>query len=150
MTRRKILLVLLILAGLLAASWLAVPKILDDVHGNVPIVFYGRVVNQEDKGVPNAEVSGFILAEQRFGVPIGFADTQIKKPISLRTDADGNFVIRGETGGSMDVKVASPYGYVGRDGKLFNFRKYSAATEVYTPDPGHPVIFHIQGPLPGS
>jgi hypothetical protein len=78
------------------------------VTGNVPITFYGRVVDQKNQPVPGVMVA----LEYRFGY---FTSPTTGKerwaPVSLTTDTNGDFVLDGVKGGFLQFMSVKRDGY---------------------------------------
>jgi len=89
--------ILVLFIALLAAS----PRLLDVFWGNVPITFYGRVVDESGKGVADAEVTMRVSAVDRLSVPVPFGAHQTSWPVTAVTGEDGTFEIRGGRGISI-------------------------------------------------
>src|SRR5689334_19468157 len=86
--------VLSILIGFIVAS----PFLLDALWGNVPIVFYGRIVDDSGNPVVGAEVSMHVLAQKRLHLPVPFASSQTGWAANATTGVNGRFVIHGGRG----------------------------------------------------
>jgi|GEM_PF-3708112 len=98
------------------------PYFLDAVWGNVPIVFYGRVVDETGKGVPDVEVTMNVIAMKRLSIPVAFAPNQTGWLVKSITDKNGDFVLHGGRGIALNIVSATKAGF---------------ADGVYGPGPGH-------------
>ncbi|MCI0553940.1 MAG: carboxypeptidase-like regulatory domain-containing protein, partial [Anaerolineae bacterium] len=105
---------------------------------NVPIRFWGRVVDQNGEAVQGAMVKRF--ARQWTG--FGKADFSI---IAKLTDAEGGFVIDGVSGDSVSIESIEKKGYVLSNKALMNFSFGGPVNpaSVHRPDPGRPVMFKM-------
>ena len=104
---------------------------------NVPIKFYGMVVDQFDKPVENADVYLGI----RFTPLIMW--TNIDKNFHLKTDKNGRFYLSGR-GNQVIIDKIFCDGY--RTKKIFKISSFSYNSRhgnPYVPDPNHPVVFVI-------
>ena len=104
---------------------------------NVPIKFYGKVVDQFDKPVVNADVYLGI----RFSPLLMW--TKRDKDSHLKTDKEGNFYLSGK-GNQVIIDKIECEGY--RTTKRFKQDSFSYNTRhinPHVPDPDHPVVFLI-------
>jgi hypothetical protein len=124
----------------------------EDPHktGNVPIVFYGKVVDQSNHPVANVEVGlgilvGYLNSKQEF--------KQKVENTSLVTDGEGKFVLDNKNGSSIQ------FNSIVKDGYRLSLKQAKATylynPSVFHPDLNNPVIFKMwkkQGdePLVGS
>jgi hypothetical protein len=76
---------------------------------NVPITFYGRVVDQDGKALPRAQV---VLRVQRPHFDPRYIATAEYVRSELTTDANGNFALTGITGRGLDLVSITKPGYV--------------------------------------
>jgi hypothetical protein len=108
------------------------------VTGNVPITFYGKVVDQN-----NQPVSGVGVAlEYRFGY---FTSPTTGKerwaPVSLTTDTNGDFILAGVKGGFLQFTSIEKEGYKLMPAQVKeNFMYYPPE---FHPDPANPVVFKM-------
>jgi hypothetical protein len=112
----------------------------EDPHitGNVPITFYGKVVDQNNQPVPEVKV--------RLQVRVGYftSPTTGKErwdPVSLETDADGKFVLSNVKGGFVQFNAIEKEGYklLPRQAK----EGYMYFPPQIHPDPTNPVVFKM-------
>lgn len=133
-----ILLSLFVAAVALAFSIWLFKKCLDKFWGNAHIRFYGRIVDENGVGVPAVTVSGFIVAHRPGLVPVPFADNQVRRGVSARTDEDGFFRIDGGIGVSLHLvhidSLKHPY-FVGGD----YYYSSSSGVSQFVPDETHPI-----------
>ncbi len=96
-----------------------------------PIEFYGRVLDQHEQPVPDAEIA------------LGWTASGGSKNGSVRSDTNGYFEFTGEKGKYLDVNVSKP-GYVGGKQARKGF-EYAAFFEFdfHVPDPKQPVVFRL-------
>jgi hypothetical protein len=114
---------------------------------NVPISFYGKVVDQEGKPVIGAKVSfDFIISHM--------AENRTETtPMIMQTDQDGRFLMTGVTGYGIDKVSIEKEGYElspkTSTGYVFGFNP------DYKPNPNNPMVFKMwkkrgKEPLVGS
>jgi hypothetical protein len=112
---------------------------------NVPIRFYGRVVDDQGVGVPGVQVSGEVSSEDPFHVPMPWTSSRRWKAFGASTDDSGNFTVEGLRGMNLFIKQITKRGYTmdlnGRYG--FNYASPDGTTPVYRPDPNQPVVFKV-------
>src|SRR5690242_11282018 len=133
--------------SVIVALTIAAPFILDAVWGNVPMVFYGRVVDENGRGVGGAQVSMQVVAERRLQIPAMFSSSHTGWATNAVTDESGNFVVRGVRGIYLKLNDVSKPGYgqvtVEGTGSEFYYSS-STGTAIYHPDPARPAIFHLR------
>jgi len=103
-------------------------------QANVPIDFYGRVVDQDTNTLPGVHVRVFIRHWSRanvFGLTGGSPDLYADRT----TGPDGRFEVHGETGDGLSVEVIEKAGYELEPTRL-NYAPSSGAFE-------NPVIFRM-------
>ena len=98
----------------------AAGRVLDRVAGNVPVRFYGRIADQEGRGVPGVPVTASVTVNDLIQVPVPVPQAT-QRVVTTTADADGNFVIDGGTGRSVQVDPFHLPGHVqpGRDQRYF-------------------------------
>jgi hypothetical protein len=114
---------------------------------NVPITFYGKVLDQESNAVPGAQV---IIA-----VSIVNRDTwggELKKA-TLETDQNGDFTVTGFVANSMDISSIKKNGFELSKKAVRSYRY--ALSDHFHPERDHPVVFRMwkkkgNEPLVGS
>lgn len=128
------------------------PYLLDALWGNVPIVFYGRVVDESGKGVPGAVVTMDVVAMKRLSVPVPFAPNQTGWLVKAVTGQNGEFIVHGGRGTSIeliDIKKANHgLAVLTQSGGDFTYTSRINGVLPYHPDPAHPAIFrlpHLKG-----
>lgn len=104
-----------------------------------PINFYGKVVDENEQ--PVSRVSAYFK----------WTDLSIKGTSEYQTfsDASGLFSMLGERGKRLSVTVSKEGYYSARDARLASFEYANPADGKFTPDPNHPVIFHLRKKGPG-
>ena len=107
------------------------------------VLFYGRVVDQTNRAVPDADVSGSIIYNT--GASGGTTKT------STRTDDRGYFSISGVFGRTLEIGLQkNGYAYGGGMGP-FQYTELINEEQRHHPDKLNPVIFRmwkLQGPEP--
>jgi hypothetical protein len=98
---------------------------------SVRIEFYGRIVDQDGAGVPGAVVRAQIVGDDR-------SLHQFVKGLTLETDPDGSYSVRGEQGTELIINDLRKDGYLPRAIGQFVFD--SSYPHPHRPDPGHPVV----------
>ncbi len=108
------------------------------ITGNVPITFYGKVVDQNNQPVSNVKV--------RLEVRVGYftsPTTGMERwdPVSLETESDGNFVLSNTNGGFLQFTSIEKEGYKLAPSQVkANFMFYP---RQFNPDPANPVVFKM-------
>ncbi len=108
---------------------------------DVPIQFWGRVVDETDGPVPDVSVNYEIAAY----VP-GGRGRMTSSGGKVSSDATGRFTISGVRGHELTVKQLQKTGYfaVGLDGRVFSYAQLSTQNgEIFRPDASHPVIYKM-------
>lgn len=104
----------------------------------VPIRFYGKVLDQDDRPLAEADV-GFRWNR------VNATNTEIESGIAgTKTDGSGLFSLEGQNGNQLAVSVGKP-GYYNAPQNPSSF-EYADPGEgaFYTPDPQNPVVFHLR------
>lgn len=141
--RRPIAIIVLGVVALVCAS----PYLLDALWGNVPIVFYGRVVDESGKGVPGAVVTMNVLAQMRLQIPAPFAPSQTGWLVTATTGPGGCFVIHGGRGTDLVIVSVEKSGFdKGVYGPGRSDFSYSPNPGVprFRPNRSAPEIFHVR------
>jgi hypothetical protein len=101
----------------------------------MPIDFYGQVVDENDRAIPEAKVD------------FSWTDLSSAGTSTATTSSglDGIFSLRGKTGRYLQVDVSKPGYYKIRNERLRSF-DYAAFWErnYHQPDPAQPVTFHLR------
>jgi hypothetical protein len=101
----------------------------------MPIDFYGKVVDENDRAIPQARVD------------FSWTDLSSTGNSTATTSSgpDGSFALRGKNGRHLQVDVSKDGYYKIRNERLKSF-DYAAFGEgtYYQPDSTHPVIFHLR------
>jgi hypothetical protein len=115
--------------------WDAMDKTDPDFQWKMPIKFYGKVVDQFDQPVAEAEV------ELNWTTVIGPIPDPKKR---ISTDSDGRFEVAGIQGKRLWVAV-DKQGYLYSSNSVSSF-EYAAFfnDNFYVPDPNNPVVFRLQ------
>lgn len=126
------------------------PYLLDAIQGNVPIVFYGQILDESGRGVAGVVVTMDVTATKRLAIPVPFGPSQTGWLVTATTDKNGFFVIHGGRGRSLSIVSAQKAGY-GEEvwgPSLGNFAYSPEANNVprFVPDASKPEIFHIRRP----
>lgn len=99
----------------------------------VPIEFYGKVVDEDGNPVPAASV--------RFH----WTDMTVEDNVSTsetHSDSKGLFALNGKHGRSLEVWVSNEGYYASQHGQKGFL--YAYANERFSPDPGNPVVFTLR------
>jgi hypothetical protein len=102
---------------------------------NVPITFYGKVVDQDMQPVPKATVS-FEAVSTHYAV-----NSSEQEQVTIETDRDGKFIITGINGHAIDKIDVTKDGYE-LSSKIKRGYLYSFGN-VHNPDATNPVIFKM-------
>ena len=108
---------------------------------NIPIAFYGQVIDQESNPVPNVKIT--ISIQQTYmtsPTTLEFKSKYVEKEV--KTDANGFFSINGENGDSLNLKSIQKDGYQLSAQTLLTYG-YENVAVVFHPDSQNPVIFQM-------
>jgi hypothetical protein len=102
---------------------------------NVPITFYGKVVDQSGQPVQGAKVSLLVITShfERY-------DTEAQ-PVTLETDQNGGFTVTGFVANAVDAILIKKQGY--ELSKKATLTYVFGSIPTYTPDPKNPVVFRM-------
>jgi len=100
-----------------------------------PIEFYGRVIDQYDMPVGDAEVDGQIIYNT--GAAAG-----VEKPTTV-TDANGYFQFEGFSGRTLDFTVTKPGYQFTPEGDAFDYTRLKSEEKRHHPDPKNPVVVRM-------
>ena len=114
----------------------------DQVHAiitaaNVPINFWGKVVDQDDRPVAGVKISFFL----RKGVELapGIPSAKQEK-ITTETDGSGRFQLTDVRGDAISIDSMVKEGYE-LSPKVVKSFAYTRAPQIFTPDANSPVIY---------
>lgn len=103
-------------------------------QGKMPIEFYGKVVDEKNQPVPDADID-FVWTD------LSAEGTSKQK---TKSDNNGLFALHGVLGKNLGVNVAKEGYYTARQ-KQYGFEYASFSDEqYYEPDATNPVIFHLR------
>lgn len=102
---------------------------------NVPINFYGRVVDQDKRPLPGVRVAGFV--RQWYYVPAVGISAKYPK-IEAVTDDDGRFQFSDASGDDLKIESLEKADYEAEPQELRDFG-YNIS-ENHVPDPSNPVV----------
>jgi hypothetical protein len=103
--------------------------------GNVPITFYGKVLDQESNAVPRAKVNIAVSI-----VDIASWGGELKQA-ALETDQNGTFTVTGFIANSLNISSIKKDGYELSKKAVRSYRY--AISDHFHPEPDHPVIFRM-------
>jgi hypothetical protein len=118
--------------------WLRRPEVvaaLNEGH-NVPVAFYGQVVDQDSNGVPNATIDLHVKEEHIQPFPEPPSGTNIF--LQRQTGADGRFEVSGLTGHSVFIDKYAKEGYE-PEVELRGYGDYAAESGSFEA----PVVFRL-------
>ena len=118
----------------------------EGLASNVAITFYGKVIDQDQVGIPGVRVTLEAISFAPVLDPVSkifVGDDQKKTPLELITDAGGRFSVTGIKGQFLNVKNLQRDGYLSLS-QPGNFA-FSSVDDVYIhhPDLQKPVIFRL-------
>jgi hypothetical protein len=99
--------------------------------GRTPIKFYGRVVDEGGRGIPEAEVKISINDTSPGGTSIFYQ----------KSDGQGRFVIRDVKGKHLYIETSKEGYYDGSES--YRGFQYAGVGGNFSPDPNHPEIFRL-------
>lgn len=105
---------------------------------NVPINFWGKVVDQSN--APLADVEVKVNVREWKGIVSDQPSIAFNKH-SLRTDSKGSFQILGETGDVLTVESLRKEGYA-ESPRMVRGYGYNISTNI-TPNPANPIVFRM-------
>jgi hypothetical protein len=106
---------------------------------NVPISFYGRVIDQESNGLPGVIL---VLHVMQPRVGIDFAIQKNMPKFERTTDANGYFSVEGISGSDLDIESVGKKGYRLSPKTEMGYR-YGQSPVPFYPDPNKPVIIKM-------
>jgi hypothetical protein len=108
---------------------------------NVPINFWGRVVDQDQQPIGGARVQYSYSTEHSNGLTVAWGQQKIHKN-EITTDAAGMFTVSGFKGHTLTVEslVKEGYDYASRGVRVYNYYGNSPSGR-FTPEPTNPVVF---------
>ena len=107
------------------------------------VVFYGKVIDQFGAPVANATVAG--------GIQVNNGTREGTDKISLATDANGAFTIRGYKGKALGINVRKTGYVMATTNTRFVYSLLWSDAERYNPDPNSPAVikmWKLQGAEP--
>ncbi|HOI37074.1 MAG TPA: carboxypeptidase-like regulatory domain-containing protein [Bacillota bacterium] len=105
---------------------------------NVPVVFYGRVVDQDNAPLAGAIVRASIRSWHVVASSMGDAAFEKKQSIS---GSDGQFMVDGGQGDALTIEALEKEGY---EPEPKTFRGFAYTTsDKFTPDPSNPVLLRM-------
>lgn len=105
---------------------------------NVPVRFWGRVVDQDEKPIAGSKIS--LTVRQWHMTPIQQTRGDFKN-LERLSDSDGRFQIEGERGDVLTVQAITKEGYELSPKAQKSFG-YNISTNI-SPDPERPVVFRM-------
>ena len=103
---------------------------------NIPLSFYGRIVDQDDKPLVGVRVKLEARAEY-------FEENRSEvKPYALETDKNGNFTLTGAVGSTVNILSITNEGYE-LSAKVKRGYVYTWGGDMFHPDAANPVIFKM-------
>jgi len=121
---------------------LALPLIAQTIDprktGNVPITFYGKVIDQSNQPVVGAKVDGYVVtgylkAPREIGQKVNV--------VSLVSDSEGKFALENTNGMSIQISSIDKEGYKLSPKQVKTSYLYNPG--VFHPDINNPVIFKM-------
>lgn len=107
--------------------------------GNVPIKFWGLVIDQNDKPIADADITTTI--RQGFELLPGVLNARTIK-YHLKTNASGHFQMTNAKGDVFGIQSIVKPGYE-LSSKVEKVFAYSGSSSIFTPDPNKPVVFRM-------
>jgi hypothetical protein len=130
-----IILGILVVSALPNSSWLKLLLALSSENSSVE--FYGVVLDEKGKPLPNAKVSWDIIKSGSFAPSLGLS-TGTRE--SVKSGSDGRFTIQKETGVTLTIRTITRDGYhqANRNGNAYS---YGDNAEPHKPDHSMPERF---------
>src|SRR5580704_15398971 len=106
--------------------------------GNVPITFYGKVIDQSNQPVVGAKVDGYVVTgylktPREIGQKVDF--------VSLVSDSEGKFALENTNGMSIQISSVDKEGYKLSPKQVKTTYLYNPSE--FHPDINNPVIFKM-------
>jgi len=103
---------------------------------NIPITFYGRVIDQDGRPLAGAKISLVVVISH-------FAENGTEqKPVTLEADPNGDFTVTGFTAHAIDEISVQKHGYELSQKAKRGYR-FGSIPDDYKPDPANPVVFKM-------
>jgi len=107
---------------------------------NVPISFYGKVVDQNSNSLSNVHIAARI--QQPYFDRASYSTDAHQQKVEVVTDANGQFSIQNVKGATLAIEAVEKEGYR-LSPKTVNIYAYGDAPQPHHPDPQNPVIFRM-------
>jgi len=108
---------------------------------NIPIEFYGQVIDQNSNPVSGVIVKGVVL-HIKVIVPAPWGDEDQNIPINEKTDLEGRLEARDVSGRAFDIESIQKDGYRLSPKTQMDYA-YSGVANPYHPDPQNPLIIRM-------
>jgi hypothetical protein len=118
----------------------------DGTKSNVPIQFYGMVVDQDGNGIPGVKVKAEVSAfNETFIKTRKDSDYRKKTSLEMTTDNRGFFTIQNIDGNYLVIKDLEKLGYQADTSNLgaFVYWDRNDPSRIHIPSSQKPVVFHI-------
>jgi hypothetical protein len=132
-----------IVLATLAALWL------EHITGNIPIHYYGRVVDTNGKPIAGVTLEALVTIRDPWQIPIRVGwDNLLFRSQFLVTDAGGNFEVKGASGINLQIRDLHHDGYKPwpRPGEQYgaSFERYSGDEPRHGLTPDDPSILQMK------
>lgn len=107
-------------------------------YGNVPIEFWGRVVDQDGQSIPDAVIAYRVHRSGR-QEPSGFVGDDSHKS-QVASSGDGGFSITGDRGVTLSIEGIQKSGYRLAGKQQLDFG-YHGTPDLFSPSPRQPQVF---------
>ena len=109
--------------------------------GNVPINFWGKIVDQDEHPIVDVTINYSYLTEQGNLLGVAWSASKVHKG-STTTNGEGLFMIQGLRGSGLSIESLQKEGYQYNPDAAHTYDYHgSSAKGKFTPDPSKPVLF---------
>ncbi len=110
-TRGRRIIIAAFIVGLIPIlAWLTV-ALWDRLCGNQHFSFYGRIVDDQGRGIFGVNVEAQLLYSDAIAQPTMFGRPERMRKLLTVTDKEGNYQFRGITGYSISIRSVSKAGF---------------------------------------
>jgi hypothetical protein len=108
---------------------------------NVPINFWGKIIDQHEHAISNAKVEYHYSTEHGNMLGVAWSKQRIEKGETVSDDS-GLFSVTGFKGHYLGIETLAKEGYEYNPRKVMDFNYYGdTAAGKFVPDPRNPVLF---------
>jgi hypothetical protein len=113
---------------------------------NVPIDFWGRIIDQYEKPIAGVRI---VMRVRHWELLPAAGPTSTSPRVELLSDSDGRFEWHGQTGDTLSIEAVEKADYK-LSPRARNGFSYGPSPEPFTPDPSQPVVIRMWRLGPGE